>query len=99
MTLLRAVDLVRDYRFARDAVHALRGISLDVSEGEYVAIVGPSGCGKSTLLTLRAATDRATIGTVTIAGREIGAMRDVEATRFRLEIIGFVFQRFYLIPT
>jgi putative ABC transport system ATP-binding protein len=96
--VLEARDLRRDYPLARDAVHALRGVSLAIAEGEYVAIVGPSGCGKSTLLNLLGAIDRPSGGTVTIRGRDLGAMNDREATRFRLLHIGFVFQRFYLMP-
>jgi putative ABC transport system ATP-binding protein len=97
--LLSARGLRRDYEMAGEAVHAVRGVSLDIAEGEYVAIVGPSGCGKSTLLNLIGAIDRPTAGRVVIRGVEIGAMRDREATRFRLLNIGFIFQRFYLMPT
>jgi putative ABC transport system ATP-binding protein len=97
--LLSARELRRDYEMAGEAVHAVRGVSLDIAEGEYVAIVGPSGCGKSTLLNLLGAIDRPTAGRVVIRGVEIGAMRDREATRFRLLNIGFIFQRFYLMPT
>jgi putative ABC transport system ATP-binding protein len=97
--VLSTLDLARDYTLAREPVHALRGVTLDIAEGEYVAVVGPSGCGKSTLLNLLGAIDRPTSGRVTIAGRDVGAMRDAEATRFRLTTIGFVFQRFYLMPT
>jgi putative ABC transport system ATP-binding protein len=84
---------------AGEAVHAVRGVSLDIMEGQYVAIVGPSGCGKSTLLNLLGAIDRPTAGSVVIRGVEVGAMPDRQATRFRLLNIGFVFQRFYLMPT
>jgi putative ABC transport system ATP-binding protein len=79
-------------------VHAVRGVSLDVTRGEYVAIVGPSGCGKSTLLNLLGAIDRPTTGTVEIGGTAVSSLPDREATRFRLTHIGFVFQRFYLLP-
>lgn len=99
MSLLEARDLARDYSFGEETVHALRGVTLDVSEGDYVAIVGPSGCGKSTLLNLIGAIDRPTRGSVILRGREVGEMRDREATDFRLRNIGFVFQRFYLMPT
>jgi putative ABC transport system ATP-binding protein len=97
--LVSARELRRDYAMAGEAVHAVRGVSLDIAEGDYVAIVGPSGCGKSTLLNLLGAIDRPTTGTVTIRGVEVGALRDADATRFRLLNIGFVFQRFYLMPT
>ena len=99
MSLVQARNLSRDYAFGTDSVHALRGVSFDIAEGDYVAIVGPSGCGKSTLLNLLGAIDRATSGSVSIRGRDVGQMRDREATEFRLHNIGFVFQRFYLMPT
>jgi putative ABC transport system ATP-binding protein len=79
-------------------VHALQGVSLDVARGDYVAIVGPSGCGKSTLLNLIGAIDHPTSGAVTIGGRHVESMNDRDATQFRLRNIGFVFQRFYLLP-
>ncbi len=99
MNLVEVRDLARDYRFGADDVHALRGVTFDISEGDYVAIVGPSGCGKSTLLNLLGAIDKPTRGTVRIRGETPGSMRDREATLFRLRNIGFVFQRFYLMPT
>lgn len=98
MSLLSARDVRRDYPLEGDAVHAVRGISLDIAQGEYVAIVGPSGCGKSTLLNLLGAIDRPSSGVIAIRGRSVGDMSDAEATRFRLLNIGFVFQRFYLMP-
>ena len=89
-------DVMRDYRVGPEIVHAVRGVSLDVGEGELVAIVGPSGCGKSTLLHLIGVVDQPTSGTVTVRERRVDAMGDADATRFRLRNIGFVFQRFYL---
>jgi putative ABC transport system ATP-binding protein len=71
---------------------------LDVERGDYVAIVGPSGCGKSTLLNLIGVIDQPTSGTVEVAGKRVDAMTDREATSFRLRNVGFVFQRFYLMP-
>lgn len=97
--VVEARDLARDYAFGRERVHALRGVTFDIEEGDYVAIVGPSGCGKSTLLNLLGAIDQPTAGSVTIGGRNVGQMRDREATAFRLRNIGFVFQRFYLMST
>ena len=91
-------DVRRDYALGAERVHALQGVSLDVERGDYVAIVGPSGCGKSTLLNLIGVIDQPTSGTVTIAGKRVDAMSDREATSFRLHNIGFVFQRFYLMP-
>jgi putative ABC transport system ATP-binding protein len=81
-----------------EAVHAVRGVSLDIAQGEYLAIVGPSGCGKSTLLNLIGAIDRPTAGRVIVGDRDLSQMSDPEATAFRLRTIGFVFQRFYLMP-
>ena len=97
--LIEARDVTRDYAFGREQVHALRGVTLDVGPGDYVAIVGPSGCGKSTLLNLVGAIDKPTSGTLAVSGRNVGDLPDREATRFRLHNIGFVFQRFYLMPT
>jgi putative ABC transport system ATP-binding protein len=91
-------DVRRDYPIGADRVHALQGVSLEVEQGDYIAIVGPSGCGKSTLLNLIGVIDHPTSGTVTIAGKRVDAMSDREATLFRLHNIGFVFQRFYLMP-
>lgn len=96
--LLSANELRRDYAMPAGIVHAVRGVSLDVRRGDYVAIVGPSGCGKSTLLNLLGAIDDPSSGTLTIDGQRVSGLSDREATRFRLEHIGFVFQRFYLMP-
>ena len=96
--LLIAHDLRREYHMGEELVRAVRGVSLHVDRGDYVAIVGPSGCGKSTLLNLLGGIDHPTAGTVTIDGERIDQMSDAEATRFRLRHIGFVFQRFYLMP-
>ena len=97
--MIRVLDLRRDYRMGGEDVHALRGVSFDVAAGEYVAVVGPSGCGKSTLLNLLGAVDRPSGGGVEVAGRAIASLGDREATAFRLRHVGFVFQRFYLLPT
>jgi putative ABC transport system ATP-binding protein len=91
-------DVRRDYALGAERVHALQGVTLAVDRGDYVAIVGPSGCGKSTLLNLIGVIDHPTSGTVEIAGKRVDAMSDREATLFRLHNIGFVFQRFYLMP-
>jgi putative ABC transport system ATP-binding protein len=98
--LLSARNLRRDYQLGRgsEAVHAVRGVSLEVERGEYLAIVGPSGSGKSSLLNLLGAIDTPDEGELTIAGRRIERMSDRELTDFRLRNIGFVFQRFYLLP-
>ena len=91
-------DVHRDYPLGAERVHALQGVSLDVERGDYVAIVGPSGCGKSTLLNLIGVIDQPTSGTVEVGGKRVDDMSDWQATSFRLHNIGFVFQRFYLMP-
>ena len=96
--VLAARDVRRDYQMAGETVHAVRGISLDVSAGDWVALVGPSGCGKSTLLNLLGAIDRPTSGTIAVRGQDISTLSDRAATAFLLRHVGFVFQRFYLMP-
>ena len=91
-------DVRRSYRMGDQLVQAVRGVSFDVAAGEWMAIVGPSGCGKSTLLNLLGVVDAPEAGTITIDGTRTDAMDDATATRFRLTRIGFVFQRFYLMP-
>jgi putative ABC transport system ATP-binding protein len=81
-----------------DAVRALRGVSLEVSPGEYVAIAGPSGSGKSTLLQLIGGIDSPSAGTVEILGTRLDTLTDRQLTRLRLTRLGFVFQRFHLLP-
>src|SRR4051812_34393085 len=97
-SVVRLEAVRRDYLMGVEDVHAVRGVSLDIGRGEYVAIVGPSGCGKSTLLHLIGVVDQPTGGTVSVRGQRVDQMRDADATRFRLRNIGFVFQRFYLMP-
>jgi putative ABC transport system ATP-binding protein len=80
------------------AVHALRGVSLTVEAGEYVAIAGPSGSGKSTLLHVVGGIDPPSSGTVSIEGRRLDLLSDRELTHLRLTRLGFVFQRFHLLP-
>ena len=96
--ILSARDLRRDYPLEGDQVHAVRGVTLEVTEGDYLAVVGPSGCGKSSLLNLLGAIDTPSAGSVTISGRDVSRLSDREVTSFRLHHIGFVFQRFYLMP-
>jgi putative ABC transport system ATP-binding protein len=97
--MIRCDNVVRSYRMGESSVTALRGISLAVQRGEHVAIMGPSGCGKSTLLHLLGAVDTPTSGHVIVDGRDTSSLNDRQATDFRLRHIGFVFQRFYLMPT
>ncbi len=96
--LLSMRDVRRAYRMGAETIYALQGVDLNVAEGEFVAVVGPSGSGKSTLLNVWGAIDRPTGGTVRLRGRDVGTLRDSEATAFRLRHVGFVFQRFYLMP-
>jgi putative ABC transport system ATP-binding protein len=96
--LLSMRGVRRSYRMGGETIHALNGVDLDVAEGEFLAVVGPSGSGKSTLLNVWGAIDRPTHGSVSLRGRDVGTMGDSEATAFRLRHVGFVFQRFYLMP-
>ena len=98
MSLLRAHELRTDYVLEGERVHALRGVSLSIARGEYVAIAGPSGCGKSTLLHLLGGIDTPSGGSVEIEGVRLTSLSDRELTRLRLTRIGFVFQRFHLLP-
>jgi putative ABC transport system ATP-binding protein len=94
-----ATALTRTYGDGDSAVHALRGVSLDLPAGQFTAVMGPSGSGKSTLMHLLAGLDTPSSGTVTVAGQDITKMKDRELTRLRRKHIGFVFQSFNLLPT
>ncbi len=96
--VVQARDLQRQYGEGETAVHALRGVSIDVARGNLVAVMGPSGSGKSTLMHILAGLDKPTGGTVTIAGTEITGLDDGDMTRLRRDHIGFVFQFFNLLP-
>ncbi len=97
--VLRAENLTKDLRVGEVTVHALRGVSLEVKRGEFMAIIGPSGSGKSTLLGLIGGLDTPTAGRVLIDGVDITDLSERALTRIRNEKIGFVFQSFNLIPT
>jgi putative ABC transport system ATP-binding protein len=96
--ILEAQDLAKRYVLGETKVDALRGVSLTVREGEFVAIMGPSGSGKSTLLQLLGGLDRPTSGDVVLAGELITRLSEDEVTRLRRARTGFVFQFFNLIP-
>jgi ABC-type lipoprotein export system ATPase subunit len=96
--ILEAHDLAKRYRLGATTVDALRGVSLTVDEGEFVALMGPSGSGKSTLLQLLGGLDRPTAGEVILQGETISQLSDDAATRLRRDRTGFVFQSFNLIP-
>jgi putative ABC transport system ATP-binding protein len=90
-------ELTKDYHLSGETVHALRGVSLDIPEGDYVAIMGPSGSGKSTLLNLLGCLDRPTSGSYFLGGDDVARMRDDELSEVRAGRIGFVFQSYNLI--
>jgi len=96
--ILEARDLTKQYVVGDRAVDALRGVSLSVAPGEFIAFMGPSGSGKSTLLQILGGLDRPSSGHVVLEGRDISGLSDSEATRLRREATGFVFQFFNLIP-
>ncbi|MFI6232049.1 ABC transporter ATP-binding protein [Micromonospora sp. NPDC050784] len=95
---IEAVDVSRTYQLDGVSVEALRGVSLTVQAGDYVALVGPSGSGKSTLMHLLGGLDRPTGGRLVIGGRDVNALAPPEMATLRNETIGFVFQAFHLLP-
>jgi putative ABC transport system ATP-binding protein len=96
--ILEARDLTKVYRLGATTVDALRGVSVTIEPGAFVALMGPSGSGKSTLLQVLGGLDKPTSGEVVLEGRLISALDDDEATRLRRDRTGFVFQSFNLIP-
>ena len=96
--ILEARDVTKRYELGRTTVEALRGVSLAVAAGEFVALMGPSGSGKSTLLQLLGGLDQPTSGSIVFEGNDISHLSDSQATRLRRERTGFVFQAFNLIP-
>jgi putative ABC transport system ATP-binding protein len=98
-TILRTENLTKSYKIGKMDVAALRGVSLDITEGEFVAIMGPSGCGKSTLLHLLGGLLSPTSGKILIADEDLSKVSDAQRTDIRRRKIGFVFQRFNLFPT
>jgi len=97
MSIVSIKHATKDYHLGKVVVQALRGVSLEVEEGEFMSIAGPSGSGKTTLLNLIGCVDTPTSGTVEVAGRNIGDMSERALTDLRLHTIGFIFQSFNLV--
>ena len=98
MNILESKDLCKTYGSGESEVKALDHVSIQVEDGQFVAIVGTSGSGKSTLLNMLGGLDRPDSGSVTVSGKELFSMRDEEMTIFRRRNIGFVFQNYNLVP-
>ena len=98
MSLIRLQSISRRYKMGTEIVHALRGVSLQIERGEYVAIMGPSGSGKSTLMNLLGCLDTPTEGTYELNGSQVSEMDDNDLAEIRNREIGFVFQTFNLLP-
>jgi putative ABC transport system ATP-binding protein len=98
MPLIETVDLWKTYVMGSEEIHALRGVSIQIERGEYVAIMGPSGSGKSTLMNLIGCLDTPTKGSYLLNDKQVSQMNDNELARIRNEEIGFVFQTFNLLP-
>ena len=96
--LIKATDVHRDYRMGEQHVHALRGINLEIEEGEFVALLGRSGSGKSTLLNVIGGLDRPTRGRIEVAGRELSSLSSSALSLYRRSTVGFIFQSFNLVP-
>ena len=98
MAIIATQDLWKTYVMGSEEIHALRGVSISIEKGDYVAIMGPSGSGKSTLMNLIGCLDTPTRGSYLLNGKEVAEMNDNELARIRNEEIGFVFQTFNLLP-
>jgi putative ABC transport system ATP-binding protein len=98
MSLIETVDLWKTYIMGSEEIHALRGVSIAIERGDYVAVMGPSGSGKSTLMNLIGCLDTPSQGSYLLNGKQVSQMNDNELARIRNEEIGFVFQTFNLLP-
>jgi putative ABC transport system ATP-binding protein len=98
MALIETRDLWKTYVMGSEEIHALRGVSMEIERGEYVAIMGPSGSGKSTLMNLIGCLDTPSKGSYLLNSKQVGQMNDNELAQIRNEEIGFVFQTFNLLP-
>ncbi|MEN8164099.1 MAG: ABC transporter ATP-binding protein [Acidobacteriota bacterium] len=96
--MIELIDLCRTYRMGSEDVHALSEVTLNIDQGEHIAVVGPSGSGKSTLLNILGCLDRPTSGSYRFSGREVADLGEVELSLLRQGWIGFVFQFFHLLP-
>ncbi len=97
--ILEAKNLKKYYHRGSEIVKALDGVELKIKENEIISIVGPSGSGKTTLMNLVGCLDKATAGSLKIGNNDVASLEEVDLVKIRRENIGFVFQRFYLIPT
>src|SRR5580700_6134306 len=98
-SIIEVRGLAKTYQVGEVAVHALRGVDLEVRKGEFVAIIGASGSGKSTLFHILGGLTPMTSGTVRIKGRDLAGMTNAERTDLRKSTVGFVFQKYNLLPT
>lgn len=98
VALIYLSEVVKDYYLGETIVHALKGVTLQIDEGEFVAVWGPSGSGKTTLLNLIGAIDEPTLGDVRLKGQEISMLSDNQKSELRNKMIGFIFQNFNLVP-
>ncbi|HYT16726.1 MAG TPA: ABC transporter ATP-binding protein [Thermoplasmata archaeon] len=99
MPSIRTKDLIKVYRTGKSEVIALRGLDMEVADGELVAVQGPSGCGKTTLLNLLGGIDRPTAGRIEVDGSNLVDLGDGDLVKYRLARVGFIFQFFNLVPT